>query len=269
MKRFFRLLLDAILVFHLLSGMILCSLKPCLATSGNSQIKSGQAEKKPEAFSLSAGKILAATTSKPQTETDQEDNKISLPSNAQSVTSLFANFIQKKNSSILARQLLSTGFVCLRNKNKQGRQQDSRTMQNTDLLWSYTRPKVQALLYRNGQAMMLQDDGNPRPQNKREQAFTANIVKMLLFWLNPAQEDITNQFQIAENDHYRRKLVLLPKQTEFFRKMTVIFSENRQTLDELFFEEKNGNTLHLTFTDTSLNQPLPSQCQPLYGRVAE
>ena len=176
------------------------------------------------------------------------------------IQSLSANFEQKKNMAVLTLPLVSKGYFCL-NRTRP----DKGTAREADsLLWAYTSPLSSGFVYENGRGSLWEGSpSNKRPANEREGAVITAIIQHVLDWIHI---DATALRAVYKLEHPRTEepvLVLFPRRRSFFSKLEVVFTSDLKTVRQLTFVEQNGDSVHISFSHTLINEALPAQCEGL------
>lgn len=164
------------------------------------------------------------------------------------IQTLSADFQQQKKLSVLARPLLSEGYICVSTRGA-----------DTRLLWAYTKPEPSGFLYENGKGSLWQKHMRERREtDARETEIIAAITRHALSWVHVDPDAVRNAYRVESQGE--AELVLVPRRKTFFSRMRVQFTPTRDSLSRLTFLEDNGDATSISFSQTVLNKPLPSRC---------
>ncbi|MBQ7607316.1 MAG: outer membrane lipoprotein carrier protein LolA [Desulfovibrionaceae bacterium] len=175
---------------------------------------------------------------------------------SQSIRLLSASFVQEKRMSVLTRPLVSEGIFCL-----------AREGGDDAVLWLYTKPLPTGFQYRKGHGELLDAAGRARRASVEEETIIRAVVQNVRAWIHVQPEVLHTRYVITEEPP--DTLLLRPRHRSFFAAMRVQTDSARRHLRSLSFEESNGDTLDLTFSDTRVNGDLPNVCARIAPNMRE
>ena len=186
------------------------------------------------------------------------------------IGSLSADFVQEKSMAVLARPMTSQGYFCLRRGRQaataqaRGTRDDNGFASADSLLWAYTRPLASGFIYKDGRGALW--EGKPestRPANDREAAVITAIIKNILDWISIDPAALRATYRLERPQADKPTLLLHPLRQSFFARLEVTFADDLKSVRQLTFTERNGDTVRIVFSRTSVNQPLPAPCAVL------
>lgn len=176
------------------------------------------------------------------------------------IHTLSADFVQEKRMAMLSSPLLSYGHFCLRRGGRTRANADRRD-KGDSVLWAYTKPLPSGFLFRNGRGALW--EGSPealRPADAAERTLLTAIVRHILDWVHIDPVTLRQTYRIVQPNLQTPELHLFPLRQSFFTKLEVHFSDDYARVHRLTFVENNGDSIHISFSNTRRNQGLPAYC---------
>lgn len=191
----------------------------------------------------------------------------------QHLTTLFATFTQEKKLSMLDMPLTSSGFMCLERKG---------AAQNAErVLWVYEKPAPSGFAQENGAAWLWAGEGASRRRAQGAEATALKAVTaQIMAWVRIRPDELQRLYRMERVDAGATaamattgttagtapvlRLTPRPNMSQavsFFSALEVTLSPELNTVRQLRFVEKNGDSTVLTFSNTRVNADLPPQCQ--------
>jgi hypothetical protein len=192
----------------------------------------------------------------PETTADRHDPEAVLlledaARHSAKIATLSADFRQEKKLGILAQPLASQGFICVTRDPKER------------LLWAYTSPAPSGFLYENGQgALWEKTPANIRAAGSREAGAITALVRQILAWIQIDAHMLQQAYRLERPEKDKPVLLLSPRRQAFFVRLEAEFAPALDSMRRLTFFETNGDTVHILFSNTQINQPLPERCTP-------
>ena len=168
------------------------------------------------------------------------------------ITTLSADFQQKKTMSILAQPLTSEGYICVARASAAHQER---------LLWAYASPAPSGFVYENGQGSLWETHpADRRPATSHEAGVITAVVSHILAWIRIDSEVLRQTYRLERPDTDMPGLLLYPRRQSFFTKLEVLFVPSLDSVRQLTFFEDGGDTVRIIFTGTHINRPLPARC---------
>lgn len=210
------------------------------------------------------------------------------------IHTLYATFTQEKQLSILDAPLTSSGYLCLERvqagaKAGAGTSDSANTSSSHDrVLWAYEKPAPSGFAQEGGQSWLWAGEGASRRRAEGPEAVALKTVTtQIMAWIRIRPEELARVYRMervyapqkggaqtaqgvtravpapSPMDGNAPVLRLIPRQSgAFFSALEVTLNPTLDTVRQLRFLEKNGDSTVLTFHDSRVNAPMPAQCRP-------
>ncbi len=163
------------------------------------------------------------------------------------ISSIQADFVQRKEMKMLAKPLVSRGRMLFSAPDS--------------LRWEYTSPEKSVLLVHGGDVeRYVMENGTFKKDTATGLQSMRIVFSEIIMWLN-GKFDANPDFEAKLVTGGTNRIVLTPKRksmSRYVRAIELTLTSRPGVISRVKIDEGNGNHTLLTFTSVILNRPLPS-----------
>lgn len=160
------------------------------------------------------------------------------------MTSLSANFVQEKSSSMFTEKVIQKGKISYKSPKQ--------------LRWEYTSPKAMAIIFNNGKVLLKNEKGTSTNSNK----MLSEMGNMIMNTINGNMlKDNTNftakYYKNSKSGDYI--VVMTPtnkKIKTYYKNISITLNSKTFLADKVTLNEANGDATTITFSDKKTNTTL-------------
>ncbi len=176
-----------------------------------------------------------------------------MSANSAKIDTLQANFTQEKQLSFLKKPLRSEGHFFF-NKSLN---------QSPSILWEYLKPAPSGIFYQNNEGFIWMQN---RSSLKKAEGYEGNVlntmIKQMLLWFVFEPKTLKSHYNMSlkpsNNANDNACIELTPLVENFFSSLLICVSNSDYHISSLQFNEKNGDSTNLYFTDILTNKAFPA-----------